>query len=207
MENQENSFDKFIEEKISATVDKDKYITYKRGKGKYIVKNKVLDMYRFYIENLVGNFEHTDYNITNKNYTAILRRVSELIVDQIINNNFEYTLPYRMGKLFIYKKKMKLKLDENGDLIKKYMSIDYQATKKMWLDDPKSKEDRLKVYHTNDHSNGYKYYFHWQKKDIIVKPFWYYSLKMIRDNNRYMAKCAKNDPSLDYYDSDLIKIN
>jgi hypothetical protein len=194
-----------IETKRENVIDKTDYITYKRSEGKHKLKYKSKSLYDFYIKSLPSSYKRTDYNVKTRVYTKILRRVSELIIEAIILDNFEYTLPYRMGKLFVYKRKIKYKLDNEGNLIKKSLPIDFQATKKLWLEDSKAKEVRQKVYHTNDHSDGYKYYFHWRKKDIVVKAFYYYALKPIRRNNRYLAKCVKENQNLDFFDCTYTK--
>lgn len=189
-----------LAKKAEIEVVKGDFLTYKRGTGKKNISHRTTAVYKFYKNNLPGNYTKTDYNITGKVYSQIIRRVSEILIELMIQDNFEYTLPFKMGKFHVVKKKVIYKLDEEGNLIRRGLPVDYAATKKLWLEDSEAKAKRIKIYHTNDHTDGYKYSFFWDKKGITLRPFFYYNFKPNRKNNRYLAKCIKENPELEFFE-------
>jgi hypothetical protein len=147
----------------------------KRTKGRYNTKYKLADCYREYLrENPRGSDFYVDY-IT---YKLINTTMLEKIFDRILYNSSEIVLPYRLGALSVLKKKM----DYNR------LRVDYKT----------SMETGIRVYHMNDHSNGYQFKIRWRKHIAIFKNRKYYCFIPTRTHNRLLAKLVKEGKN-DYF--------
>lgn len=176
----------------------------KRGKAVLLTSVKSLDFYKFYIKNLQGNYKKTAYDISNKRYTDILKKVNAGIMDEIIFKNFEYDLPCRFGKLSVIKTKVKMRLDDEGNLSTKNLSVDYKATLDLYKSDPAAKEAHIKVYHENEHSDEFRVRWHWVKNRTSFKNHYVYLLIPSRNYKRYLAKCIKEN-KLEFFERNYLK--
>jgi hypothetical protein len=186
----------------------EKLFTYIRSKGKLNADYSIKDIYNFYIDLLKNNskklplgntYKDTDFYLPSKTFAKICSDINEKILLRVIEHNDEIKLPYRLGSLSVRKYKTKVRLDNNGEVIKTTLPIDYKATKELWMKDVKAKEDRVKIYNLNEHFNGYRTKFHWEKKLCNFKNIKIYKLRIARNYRRHLAKCIKEN-KVDYYD-------
>lgn len=105
-------------------------------------------------------------------YHALIRRFHEKIVDKMIFEQYVYSMPYRLGDIFVAKKKGKIIYDENGN-------IDYEKTK-INVDYNRTKKYGKRFLHYNNHTKGYYMRFHWRKRGgaARVKNIGIYSLNV-----------------------------
>lgn len=128
------------------------------------------DFYKYYID------ATTDvYHISKKTYKQILLEFLKIIQTRVIEESRIVRLPYRVGSICIVKKKPKSWKTSPK-------SFDYQACKIYGT----------RVYHLNEHSDGYKYRFYWNKQDCNFKNKGMYQMKWSRDNKRRLAQIIKN---------------
>lgn len=165
------------------------------GKHKKDVSTK--NFYKYYTKHTPKN---SVYNLTPRLYGTILKEINAEIMKLIITTNFEYQIVPKLGTLSIKKFKTKLVLDEEGNLVKTRLSIDFGKTNALWKADPIAKENRKVVYHINRHTDGYRYKFYWNKKYSTVKNKSFYTFKAARDNNRMIATAINTIPNLDYFE-------
>lgn len=119
------------------------------------------DMYKFYKEK-------TTNPVTYKEYREINTKYLKGIMDLIIHKAYNFRLPARLGFFRIRKTR-----------------IDYESGK-FSIDWKQSKELGITVYHLNEHSDGFRAKFLWEKKRAILKegtkrP---YSFTLARDVRR-----------------------
>lgn len=119
--------------------------------------------------------EGSQYDISYQTFKAIVTDYFKYIRDEVMLNSKEVKLPCRLGTLQIIKHQPK-------EFTGKSLRWDWKATRE--LGKP--------VYLLNDHSNGWKYRFHWQKKDIIVKNIKKYMFIACRQNKRDLCKIIMN---------------
>lgn len=119
--------------------------------------------------------EGSQYDISYQTFKAIVTDYFKYIRDEVMLNSKEVKLPCRLGTLQIIKHQPK-------EYTNKSLRWDWKATRE--LGKP--------VYLLNDHSNGWKYRFHWQKKDIIVKNIKKYMFIACRQNKRDLAQIIFN---------------
>lgn len=94
-------------------------------------------------------------------YTRVVNSYFEKMAELILEGN-EIRLPHKLGKLFIQGRKM----DFN---IKNKLPIDWISTKKLWLKNPKFKEENKFVYYINSHTDNYRYYLRWSTRNSPVQ--------------------------------------
>lgn len=122
------------------------------------IKNKItnsygiLDYYKYYNKNYVSN-SNSNYYVDKNTYSNILSDFHEELSNEIIFNNFEFKLPFRLGVLCLRKFKPKLKI-VNNKLIN-HNPPDFKATKELWEKDEEARENKVLVRHLNKHSNGF----------------------------------------------------
>lgn len=77
------------------------------------------------------------------------------------------------------------------------LSVDYKA----------SKIYGKRIYHLNEHSNGYKYRLHWSKVPMTFKARYQYQLSLVRANKRYLAQLIfKHHDYLNINDIQICKV-
>ena len=144
---------------------KDK-LNYKRKS--YTITDYYLS-YKEYIE------EGTQYDVSYTTFRNIVSDYFKYVRDEVMLNSKEVKLPCRMGTLQIVKHQPK-------EYTGKSLRWDWKSTRE--LGKP--------VYYLNEHSGEYKYRFHWQKKDIILKNRSKYMFIASRTNKRELAKIIFN---------------
>lgn len=131
----------------------------------------IVDFYKPYME-FIGEQHPIDY----PTFRAILEDYFKYIRDHIIENGNTFRMPYQLGKLNVRKYKPK-----NWKF--PYITLDYKATR----------EIGKPVFHINEHSDGYKYAFYWEKlTSLTLKHRYKYHLLMARANKRRLAQIIKN---------------
>jgi hypothetical protein len=130
-------------------------------------------------------------------------------MNKILFEAEEFRFPARLGHLRIKKRKVHIELDQNGNIKKEFLRIDYKASWDMWRNLYPGKTDKeiatipnkAKVYHLNDNFNGYYCRFYWDKTTMNVSNGTAYCFKVIRKWQRLVAKIL-NDPNLtiNYYE-------
>ena len=152
------------------------------GRGRNKIQNPYTfrDMYEAYIKE-VGN--NPLYAIEYSEFVNICGDYYKLVMELVFNGG-TYKMPYGLGELKISKRKVKL---------------DHLMPKNM--DWKSSAEVGKQVYHLNEHTGGYRYFFHWVKKKNALVNKYLYRLVMTRDNKRTLARLIKSKEQ-DYYEID-----
>ena len=120
-------------------------------------------------------------------YKRVLDTMCSVILEHILMRSDGFKMPYGLGYIQIVKYKPK-----NLDI--KSLSIDFKSTKEL----------DTKVYHLNEHSDGYKYRLFWSKVPQTFPDRYRYSLSLVRANKRNLAQLIFNRK--DYIDINDIQI-
>lgn len=139
----------------------------------------IKDFYKSYQEYVADN---PLYQIEYKTFREIITDYFQYLRDQIIEEGREVKLPCRLGSLYVIKHRPK-HLDGRS------LRVDYYSTKKY---------GKL-MYHLNEHSDGYKYRFRWDRRECNVPNRSKYNLVMTRQNKRRLASIIKNNER-DYFE-------
>jgi len=167
----------------------------KRGKGKYLADLKSDDLYEYYCEKY-GN----THNISKSRFLKILKELNDAKIECIVGSAWTYRMPCRLGDFRVRKRKLKFKLDENGELSTANLKVDYKATKELWASDKDAMDNKRLIFHFNEHTDGYNFPWYWDKRTSNVKNKFYYKVVMTRTHNRYKADLLINNHNLDYFE-------
>lgn len=139
------------------------------------------DSYNYYKEEIP---EGSPFLVDYKTYRSVCEEFNKLICEYILKEAGEYTLPYRMGSIRIKKTKM-----------------NYGNRNHMRPDWKRSKELGRKVYHLNDHTDGFRYRWAWNKSNVVTVGKKLYSFYPTRTNKRTLASLLKDENSyVDYFE-------
>ena len=123
-------------------------------------------------------------------YKRILDTMCSVILEHILNGSEGFKMPYGLGLVQIGKYKPKT-------LTAKSLSVDYKA----------SNEYGKRIYHLNEHSDGYKYRLYWSKIPRTFPDRYKYTLGLIRQNKRKLAQLIFNKKDyIDVNDIQLYKV-
>ena len=123
-------------------------------------------------------------------YKRILQEMCRIILDAILDSSDGFKMPYGLGFIQVGKYLPKA-------LDSKSLSVDYKA----------SREYDKRIYHLNEHSNGYKYRLYWSKIPRTFPDRYKYQLCFVRQNKRRLAQLIFNKQDyLDINDIQLYKV-
>lgn len=166
-------------------------LIFKRGQGKNNANCVLRDAYlRFK--------KQEDIRIGEKKYLDICKAYNEFIMLDVVCRNAQVSLGV-LGTLSIRKYKCKPRIHD-GKLVVNHMPVNYKATKEYWERDPEAHKQKKLIRLTNEHTNGYRYRFFWDKDipKIINKCF--YSFTPIRRFSRMLNDVLKDENIvIDFY--------
>ncbi len=90
--------------------------------------------------------KETGLEVPYMRFKRILDKFNENVKDSLLNASEVFKMPYGLGYICVVKYKPKTYTDKS-------LSVDYKT----------SKEEGKRIYHLNEHSDGYKYRFYWSK--------------------------------------------
>lgn len=174
-----------------------------RGLNKIPVDYSTPDIIKYYNKK-TGN----PRKLSQKQFSTITKDFFSQIIQMIIFENIEFTMPNRMGSVRVIKSKQKIKLTPDGKLDKRKLRPNWGATRKLWKQEypTLSWEEIIKldnkriIFHENKHTEGYKHRWCWDKSTCAVSNITAYKLDIARVNDRKLAKALKNeDNELNFY--------
>lgn len=160
-------------------------------KGKIPIEYTLCDAYEYYkVYYDAPKFQsryalNTVDIVPKKLYKAILKDFFIALKNKILYNAAAIDIPFNLGYIKIQKKKMNLTAltrDKNN------LKVDWAETKK----------HKKIIYHLNDHRNGCRYKWYWNKKRIRVQNCFPYKFIASRANKRELAMICKKMPQLDF---------
>ena len=119
----------------------------------------------------------------------------------IVNEGKDFVMPFRLGSVGIRKQKIRVHMNEDGTVDKRFLRPDWKATKDLWERDVEAKVSKQLVFHLNKHFGGYNAKWFWDKSTCSIPNQTAYSLTMTRDNRRKLSKAIFNEElDVDYYE-------
>ena len=176
---------------------------YKRGNRKLIADYKTEDCYKFY-KNKYKNVKYVD----RSTYSRILREFYNEVMRLIIYENMDFIMPAKLGTLRVKKKPISPKIDEDGNLDLRTLSVNWKKTNNLWRQQYPDKTpeeirdipDKHLIRELNEHSDGYRYLWYWDRVISNVKNQSCYKIDITRTHDRELAKAVKTVSNLQYYD-------
>ena len=123
-------------------------------------------------------------------YKRVLDEMCKIILDHVLMRSEGFKMPYGLGFIQIGKYRPKNLNDQS-------LSVDYKS----------SKEYNKRIFHLNEHSDGYKYRLHWSKIPRTFPDRYKYQLQLVRQNKRKLAQLIFNKQDyIDINDIQLYKV-
>lgn len=120
-------------------------------------------------------------------FKRILDKFNNIVKEDVFERSQAFKMPYGLGTVCIVKYKPK-------SYTSKSLSTDYKS----------SKEEGKRIYHLNEHSDGYKFRLYWSKTPRTFPCRYKYQLMLVRENKRHLAQLIFNKH--DYINIDDIQI-
>lgn len=108
-------------------------------------------------------------------YKLILDTMCSIILEHLFERSEGFKMPYGLGFIQIAKYQPKTLSDKS-------LSVDYKSTKDVGK----------RIYHLNEHSDGYKYRLYWSKIPRTFPDRYRYTLSLVRQNKRKLAQLIFN---------------
>lgn len=170
---------------------------FKRGKRKFIADYKTKDIYRYYREE---GGKITNYKL----FVNLISEFNEELIKLIVNDGYEFIMPARLGSIRIRKKKVKIEFNPDGTIDKNRLSPDWVKSKKFWAEKYKGLSDeeiakipdKRIIYNLNEHTDGYRFGWYWDKITSNILNQTAYRLEITRDWNNYFAQQLKTNSKL-----------
>ena len=154
-------------------------------------KQGIKDIFKFYKQSAS---RPTDFRTFKRVWTTFI----EQVIQGIILDGRDFSMP-SLGSVGIRKQKVIVAMTPEGDIDKRYLRPDWDATKKLWAKDEAAKKIKQLVFHLNKHFGGYNAKWFWDKSTCIVENQSAYSMTMTREHNRKLSKAIFNeDLEVDY---------
>lgn len=144
------------------------------------------DMYKFYRATVEEGLR-CDYST----YSKVVNMCNKLLTDAVLEDACTITLPVRFGTLGVRKTKMSTAFNK--------MPVDWNATKKLWEENPEAKANKTLVKHLNEDRKGYIYKIHWSKKGMNAHGHKLYKFKPAKHFRKRLPEILKNNKNIDYY--------
>lgn len=134
------------------------------------------DYYRSYAKN-------NKSAIDKDKYYQILDDYLNLVHNMIGEKGMSYEIPQRLGKIQLRKIKNEIKVNNDGT-IKNNLGINWKETKKLWFENPRAKEKKIKIRYINKHTDGYVFKLVYVKYNANYKNKTVYKLAINREMRR-----------------------
>jgi len=149
----------------------------KRGINSYIIQTK--ETRAAYIKS-----KPKKERVELKDFKNIQNDYVKFFMDKIFEGE-TMMLPCRFGSIRIKGKKRVIKRDAEGRI--NNLPVDWKATKAYWEEFPEAKEQRKRLFFSNEHTDGYSYKFLWSKKDAYFKNKFMYYITLSRQHKKKLS--------------------
>lgn len=175
-------------------------LIFKRGKRKVLADYKFEEIYNYYSE------RYGEKALPRATVKELYSKLFPEIVKLMVFDTIDYRMPARLGYLRVKKKKIEPKLDVDGNLDLRRLSVDYKKTKKLWeeiypgktAEEIKAIEDKPVVRELNESNGGYRVTFFWDKTTCNIPNQSAYYIKMTRGNCKILSHGVKHN-NLNFY--------
>lgn len=110
--------------------------------------------------------ERSERPVAKQDYKEITARFMQYIVDRVLAGD-TVKLPERMGVLSIQGFKPKPRLNEDGEIMG--VGVNWKATKDLWARSPSDAEAKTRIFHFNEHTNGFAYKIVWNRSKMYLE--------------------------------------
>jgi hypothetical protein len=131
-------------------------------------------------------------DLDRSTHSKVLNEFNKEVSRLILEEAFEFLLPARVGTLRIKKYKPKI-FNKDGSLKKDKLNPNWKKTNELWNKDPEAKAQKKLVYHTNEHSDGYEYKWHFSNYRSMCENKSAYCFIPTRTNKRAITALVTDE--------------
>lgn len=131
-------------------------------------------------------YANTSKKLEYRKYADILDDVLKGIASAMVDQMYDFKLPFALGRIITRKYRPAIRYDDNGEPSMR-LAIDWPETTKLWEEYPELHKKQY-VYYTNPHSNGYMFTVIYRKRGCAFNNRLYYTAQVNRAIRRGMAK-------------------
>ena len=129
-----------------------------------------------------------EIKITYDVFLKILKIHASYFASHILETGDLLKLPYGMGTLTVAKyKKAAVRYTKKKQAINN-LPPDWAKTHQLWKECEECKEKKQMVFHLNNHTEGYSYYWRWNINKVTIKSPYIWSFSMNREFSRGLSK-------------------
>ena len=140
----------------------------------------IRDAYRYIRSN---NWFNIGRPLSEKQFSSIVKSVNRLLSQNILNS-IEVRFPYKMGALTVIKNPRRIWIKDGQ--IRTNLIIDWNATLKLWYEDPEAKMNKTLVRRESENLFKIKY----DKSKTDYKNAWVYDFRPTRELKVLLQKKA-----------------
>lgn len=126
-------------------------------------------------------------NISRKVFGSVVKEFNDHVRDSVSKKGSEYIFPSKIGKIELRKIKAELTVDKDGKIINK-LPTNWKETRKLWNENPKAKENKVKIKFTNEHTDGYTFRIVYLRSKANYKNKSIYKFQFNRKMKRDLSK-------------------
>jgi len=108
-------------------------------------------------------------------------------------------LPHRLGSLSVIKKKQRIRLRFDNTIDTKFLIIDWPKTWEYWKKNSEAALKKKLLYYMNDHTDGFRYKFFWDKYGINSEHIRFFSFKPSRLLSRRLPEVLADEDTIKNY--------
>lgn len=138
----------------------------------------IIDYYKYYRKH--GG------DLSYQMFSKILRDFNNRVAEIIVNNEYSYKLPAKMGVITLVKKKNFVKFRQNK-VVTNY-PVNYKATGELWERDPEAKAAKKLIRYDNRHSNKFSYHFKYLTSQATYTNKSIYKMTFNRQKLKYKVR-------------------
>ena len=139
------------------------------------------DYYNFFVRKYKAS------HISRAVFGAVVREFNEHVRDSLSRKGSEYIFPCKIGKIELRKIKTEVSIDSDGNIVNK-LPTNWKETRKLWNENPKAKENKVKIKFTNEHTDGYTFRIVYLRSKANYKNKSVYKIKFNRIMKRDLSK-------------------
>lgn len=146
-------------------------------------------LYKYYKDNLGGE-------VNEKDYSTILKTFHSKIITDILYTGKIFYLPFGLGQISIKSRIPKVKIDENFEVVKHNMPVNWRATNELWEIDEVAKATKKLIFYNNSHTSDEVYRVAWDRNGCSIAGLKSYQLKPAKHFKRGLTQVLKENGNL-----------
>jgi hypothetical protein len=151
---------------------------------------------KYGITDIYKDYKKDGGKVDKKTFRKVLNSINKALFHLILYEGFDFKIPYRLGNFVIYLKKNIPKLDENGNLKKNSLPVNWKETLQLWEENEEARREKKLIYYTNKYIGK----LYWDKRTCMVKNQRFFDFRLMKQNRSKMAEFLREMKTVIYYE-------